>query len=82
LAEQKRQFERWAAACREECQQQASRLVAREQQLHDERIQVRQQLQRWQAERLRYQLELRRLQSQAGVTDESPAPAQNVGGEK
>ena len=75
LVEQKRQFERWAAACREDCQQQASRLVAREQQLHDERIELRQQWQRWQAERLRYQLELRRLQSQVGIGDESPAPA-------
>jgi chromosome segregation ATPase len=75
LVEQKRQFERWAAACREDCQQQASRLVAREQQLRDEKILLHQQLQRWQAERLRYQLELRRLQSQVGVGEESPTMA-------
>ena len=73
LAEQKRQFEQWAAACREECQQQASRLVAREQQLHHEKIDVRQQWQRWQAERLRYQIELGRLESRAG--EDSPAAA-------
>ena len=65
LAAHKRQFEQWAAGCYEDCQLQASRLVAREQQLHDEKADLRQQLQRWQAERLRYQIELRRLQSQA-----------------
>jgi hypothetical protein len=75
LVEQKRQFERWAAACREDCQQQVARLVAREQQLRDEKIELRQQWHRWQAERLRYQLELRRLQSHSGVTEDSPAPA-------
>jgi hypothetical protein len=64
LAEQKQQFERWVADCQEDCRQQASRLVAREQQLHDREILNRQQSQRWQAERLRYQLELSRLQSQ------------------
>ena len=73
LVEQKRQFEQWAAAAREECQQQASRLVAREQQLHNEKIDLHQQRQRWQAERLRYQIELGRLESRAN--DESPAPA-------
>jgi hypothetical protein len=62
LVEQKRQFEQWATACHEDCQQQASRLVAREQELHDREIQIRHQAQRWQAERLRLQLELRRLQ--------------------
>jgi hypothetical protein len=66
LVEQKRQFEQWVAACREECQQQAARLVAREQQLHHEKTELRQQWQRWQAERLRYQIELGRLESYAG----------------
>jgi chromosome segregation ATPase len=65
LIEQKRQFEQWAAACREECQQQASRLVAREQQLHNEKIELHQQWQRWQAERLRCQIELGRIESRA-----------------
>ena len=71
MVEQKRQFEQWAAACREECQQQATRLVAREQQLDREKIELRQQWQRWQAERLRYQVDLGRLESYAGR--ESPA---------
>ena len=74
LVEQKRQFERWAAGCQEDCQQQASRLVAREQQLRDREIELRQQSQRWQAERLRYQIELRRLQSHADAEEEAAAP--------
>jgi hypothetical protein len=76
LVEQKRQFEQWAAACRDDCQQQAARLVAREQQLDDEKINVRQQLQRWQAERLRYQLDLRRMQSHGIGGDKSPTAAE------
>jgi hypothetical protein len=75
LAEQKRQFERWVAGCQEDCRQQASRLVAREQELRDREIQIRQQAQRWQAERLRYQIELRRLQSHAGTEAEAAALA-------
>ncbi len=72
LVEQKRQFEQWTAACREECQQQAARLVAREQQFHDEKIELRQQWQRWQAERLRYQIEFGRLEAYADGTPPAP----------
>jgi hypothetical protein len=64
LAERKRQFEQWVAASQEDCRQQAERLVAREQEYQEREIVLRQQAQRWQAERLRYQLELGRLQSQ------------------
>jgi hypothetical protein len=64
LIEQKGLFEQWVAACQEECRQQASRLVAREQELQERETLIRQQGQRWQAERLRYQIELRRLQPQ------------------
>jgi chromosome segregation ATPase len=74
LVEQKRQFEQWAAACYEDCQQQASRLVAREAVLHDREIEIRHQSQRWQAERLRLQIGLRRLQP-LGAEEEVAAAA-------
>ncbi len=64
LAQHKRQFERWVDGCREDCRQQASRLVAREQQLREEELRLRRQSQQWQAERLRMRSELERLQTQ------------------
>ena len=65
LVEQKRRFDSWAAGRQEECQQQASRLVAREQQLHCEELQLREQSRCWQAERIECQQELRRLRARA-----------------
>jgi hypothetical protein len=61
LVGQKRRIDHWVVGRQEECQQQASRLVAREEQLHHEEGQFREQSQRWQTERLKYQQELRRL---------------------
>jgi hypothetical protein len=59
LVEQKRQFEQWIAGREEQCQQQASRLVAREQQLHCEGLQLREQSLRWEGERMKYRQESR-----------------------
>jgi hypothetical protein len=73
LVEQKRLFEQWVSGCEEDCRQQASRLVAREQALHERETILRQQGQRWQAERLRYQLELGRKQSQTAAETVSAA---------
>ena len=65
LVERKRQFDLWAAGSQEDCRRQTDRLLARERELQEQEILLRQQSQRWQAERLRYQLELERLQSPA-----------------
>ncbi|MEN6407575.1 MAG: hypothetical protein ABFC77_14025 [Thermoguttaceae bacterium] len=70
LVAQKRTIEQWIAGRQEECQQQAARLVAREQQLLDEEMHYRQQAQRWQVERLKYQQELRRLRAELARRDE------------
>jgi hypothetical protein len=75
LADRRRQFEQWAAGCHDDCRRQASRLVAREQQLREEAIEFHQRSQRWQAERLRHQLELRRLQSLVTRPEEEASPA-------
>ena len=75
LVEQKRSFEQWTAGRQEEGQQQASRLVAREQQLHHEEIQLREQSQRWQAERMKYQQELRRMRAGLAAREGAAAAA-------
>ncbi len=62
LVEQRRRFEQWVAGCQEECQQEASRLAAREQQFHHKEVELCEQSQRWQAERMKCQQEIRRLQ--------------------
>jgi len=71
LVKHKRQFEQWATVRQEECQQQASRLVARERQVHQEEIRHREQSRQWKAERLKYQRELRRLQAKLSTREES-----------
>lgn len=55
LLEQRRRFDGWAAGRRQECESQASRLIAREQQLQLESDRIRRQSQSWQAERIKYQ---------------------------
>lgn len=59
LIEHKRQFERWAAGRQQDCETQASRLVAREEQLQREEDYLREQAKHWRAERLGFQQELR-----------------------
>ena len=51
-------FEQWAVAKQKEAQQQASRLIAREQQLDRRETELRRQSQQWQVERLELQQEL------------------------
>jgi hypothetical protein len=60
LAEHKRRFDRWAAGRHQESQEQASRLIAREQQLRREEARLRCQFVHCQAERRTRQRELRR----------------------
>lgn len=55
LVEQRRRFERWATGRRQECESQASRLIAREKQLQNEEDQIHKQSQSWQAERIKFQ---------------------------
>lgn len=59
LIEHKRQFEQWTAGRQRDCEVQASRLVAREEQLQCEEDHLREQAAHWQAERLGFQRELR-----------------------
>ena len=61
VVDQKRRFEQWATGCQEECQQAASRLVARERQIHQEEVQLSEQSRQWQTERSGFQQEIRRL---------------------
>ncbi len=74
VVDQKRRFEQWATGCQEECQRAASRLVAREQQLQHEEVQLSDQSQRWQVERLRYQQEIRRLRMALPEPDATTLP--------
>ena len=60
LIEHKRQLEQWAAGRERDCESQASRLIAREEQLQREEDHLREQAKDWQAERLGFQQELRR----------------------
>ena len=75
LVEQKRRFEQWAAGRQEECQQQASRLVAREQQLHRAGGSTSRAIAAWQVERMKYQQELRRLRAKLAAHEEAAVPA-------
>jgi chromosome segregation ATPase len=75
VVDQKRRFEQWATGCQEECQRSASRLVAREQQLHHEEAQVSKQSLQWQAERSRYQQEIRRLRTAIAEQEAAALPA-------
>ena len=73
LAEQKAQFETWAAARTEQCRAETSRLLAREEELNRREAFCRERSQRWAAERLRYQHELRRLESELHTCQEAVA---------
>ncbi|MCE5269208.1 MAG: hypothetical protein LLG00_15130 [Planctomycetaceae bacterium] len=52
LAERKRQFDRWAAECQHDTQEQASRLIAREQKLRQEEGRLREQFHHWRMQRM------------------------------
>jgi len=72
LAEQKRQFERWAECRQEELQRQASMLIGREQTLLRQQTRFEEQAEQWQAERLRYEQEISRLHLKiAGLSEQT-----------
>ena len=73
LAERKEQFETWAAGRAEVCRQEAARLLAREEQLGRRAALHREQSQRWAAEKLRYQHELRRIEAELRACQEAAA---------
>ncbi len=54
LFEHKRQFDHWAAGRQQDTQEQASRLIAREQQLQQDEVRLREQLAQWQAQRTQH----------------------------
>jgi hypothetical protein len=64
LLRQKKQFEKRSAAEKGEISQQTRRLVAREEELHRQTADLQEQSQDWQAERLDYEREIRRLRMQ------------------
>ena len=64
LIEQRRQFEHWAGGRQREAEQQAARLIAREQELEDTESRFAEQSQQWELERREYEQEIRRLQLQ------------------
>jgi chromosome segregation ATPase len=74
VLKQKRHFEEWVACQREEIDQQASRLVARERQLHGEESRLREESHSWRGERLEYQQEIRRLRAELATRDEANMP--------
>jgi chromosome segregation ATPase len=65
LVQQKRQYDQWAAAQRDEAQQHAARLMAREETLREKEAAFDDRAHRWQSERLQFQHEIRRLQARA-----------------
>jgi hypothetical protein len=75
LREGKRRLEQWAAGQREEIEQQASRLVSREQQLHSQESQLREVSLNWRNERLEYQQEIRRLRAEIAAREEASLAA-------
>ena len=64
LAEEKQQFDRWAADGRHEVEEQAERLMARQDELERNEADLREQGRQWQIERLEQQQEIRRLRAE------------------
>lgn len=63
IVEHRERLEQWAVARQDACERHADRLVAREQELHRQETEHRQQSAAWQAERSAYQREIRRLRA-------------------
>jgi hypothetical protein len=64
LIEQRRQFEHWATGRQQEAEQQAARLIAREQTLADTESRFAERSRQWEIERREYEQEIRRLRLQ------------------
>lgn len=73
LVRAKEDWERWAARRQEEIDQQAQRLLAREQVLDRQETVFNDLARKWQAEQLGYQQEIRRLKAQVGQPEAVPA---------
>jgi septal ring factor EnvC (AmiA/AmiB activator) len=71
----RRQYERWAVARHEESEKHAARLVAREHQIDRREQELRERSQRWLAERLGMQRDLRLLQAELHRHSDSAVPA-------
>jgi len=71
LVRQKHEFQQWVAKRQEETDGQAARLIAREEQLRQKEVELTEQAHRWQAERLQYREEIRRLRSRLSAPDEA-----------
>ena len=74
-SKRKRQLDQWVAGCRKELEKQAAWLVAREQELDHQENQFRNQARQWQAERMEYEAEIRRLRASMPQSDLAPASA-------
>jgi hypothetical protein len=72
---QKRELDQWAAQRREEAEQQAARLVAREAELRRQQAEIQDHRQRWQVERLENQRELHRLRLRLTEREDVALPA-------
>ncbi len=64
LQQQKDELDAWLARRENEIEQQAQRLVAREQELHDQQVGFEEKARAWSTARLEYQQEIRRLREQ------------------
>ncbi|MEE8450526.1 MAG: hypothetical protein V3R99_01390 [Thermoguttaceae bacterium] len=73
LVQQKHRNDQWMLTQHEETQQQASRLVAREQQLKQRQEELDEQAHAWQAERIEYQHEIRCLRAELAGREEAVA---------
>ena len=75
LTRQKVGLEQWATGRQQEVEQQAQRLVAREEELERQETTFNDRVRQWQGERLGYQQEIRRLKAQFATPDAAPAAA-------
>ncbi len=75
LVRQKRNFDAWAAQCREEVEQQAARLLARGEELDRREADMGEYARRTQAEKLELQQEIRRLRTKLMEKAEVELPA-------
>ena len=75
LVRQKRNFDAWAAQCREDVEQQAARLLARGEDLERREADMGEYARRTQAEKLEMQQEVRRLRTKLTGKAELELPA-------
>ncbi len=74
LEERRKHFEQWAAQQQEALQQQANLLIAREQEIRRQEVQLRDSARLWESERLDYQRQILRLQAQLAGQSTTKTP--------